>query len=174
MTRSVRITSSSFNTDSRDTDLTNVFGDDNGIEWAVPDGGSLYISKLRYEDKMRAGFDSGNVPTNPFAPTVFVDIDDIGTMEVSVRDFGAVGNGTTDDTYAIQSALDFVEQNGGGVVLIPVGTFFVTRLTVGNGVVLRGVSSVSSCIFGDWTSDDSPIVVNGSVAGIERMRVAML
>lgn len=40
---------------------------------------------------------------------------------VSVKDFGAVGNGTTDDHIAIQKALDAL-QNKGGTVLFPLST----------------------------------------------------
>jgi len=40
-------------------------------------------------------------------------------IEVSVADFGAVGNGTTDDTAAINAALTYVGNAGGGIVRIP-------------------------------------------------------
>ena len=46
---------------------------------------------------------------------------------VSVKDFGAVGDGTTDDTAAIQAAVDALSQAGvGGVVRLPAGTYKVT------------------------------------------------
>lgn len=42
----------------------------------------------------------------------------------SVRDFGAVGDGITDDASAIQSALDALK-NTGGIIYFPVGTYLV-------------------------------------------------
>lgn len=44
---------------------------------------------------------------------------------VSVKDFGAVGDGVTDDTASIQAALD----SGAFVIHVPVGTYLVTGLT---------------------------------------------
>lgn len=46
--------------------------------------------------------------------------------EVNVLDFGAVGDGTTDDTYALQSALDAVFANNGGTLRIPAGNYKIT------------------------------------------------
>jgi hypothetical protein len=43
---------------------------------------------------------------------------------VSVKDFGAVGDGTTDDAAAIQAAIDAVTTNG-GTVYFPAGTYNV-------------------------------------------------
>ncbi|MEI7832370.1 MAG: glycosyl hydrolase family 28 protein [bacterium] len=44
----------------------------------------------------------------------------------NILDFGAVGNGTTLDTTAIQSAIDACTDDGGGVVLVPGGHVFLT------------------------------------------------
>ena len=41
---------------------------------------------------------------------------------VSVKDFGAVGDGVTDDTAAIQAALD----SGASTVTVPDGTYIFT------------------------------------------------
>lgn len=47
----------------------------------------------------------------------------------SVKDFGATGDGTTDDRKAIQAAIDDVAGHGGGVVYFPVGIYSVSIYT---------------------------------------------
>jgi hypothetical protein len=46
---------------------------------------------------------------------------------VSVKDFGAVGDGVTDDTAAIQTAVDAVGTAGGGDVYLPPGTYLLSN-----------------------------------------------
>ena len=48
------------------------------------------------------------------------------SLEVSVKDFGAKGDGITDDRLAIQSAIDAVNKAGGGTLNFPEGTYIVT------------------------------------------------
>jgi hypothetical protein len=76
---------------------------------------------------------------------------------VSVKDFGAVGNGTTDDTAAIQAAIDYVTNTtfattwpagvknydkGGGVVVIPPGRYRITSgLLLGQHVCIQGTTT---------------------------------
>jgi len=58
----------------------------------------------------------------------------------SVRDFGATGDGKTDDTAAFQKALDAAHQAGGGVVLAPRGNYlFAGHLNVPDAVTLKGI-----------------------------------
>jgi carbohydrate binding protein with CBM6 domain/pectate lyase-like protein len=62
------------------------------------------------------------------------------TLFVATTGYGATGNGTTDDTAAIQSALNAAGANGGGIVYLPGGHYKTsTTLTVPSGVELRGV-----------------------------------
>jgi hypothetical protein len=55
----------------------------------------------------------------------------------NVRDFGAVGDGTTDDTRYLQQALDAARSTG-GIVFLPPGVYLTRRLTLYSRVHLRG------------------------------------
>jgi hypothetical protein len=59
-------------------------------------------------------------PTGPTGPA------GTGADCFNVVTYGAVGNGVTDDTAAIQAALDACEAAGGGVVCFPVGRYYTT------------------------------------------------
>ena len=63
----------------------------------------------------------------------------VPTLAFNVRGFGATGNGTTDDTVAVQSAINKAAANG-GVVYFPAGTYLVQPFTIPAGVVLQGVN----------------------------------
>ncbi len=61
------------------------------------------------------------------------------TLVVNVKDKGAIGNGSTNDTAAIQAAINQVAGTG-GTVLIPDGTYMidaVTRLNAKNNITIR-------------------------------------
>jgi len=63
-----------------------------------------------------------------------------GADPSSVINFGAKGDGKTDDTAAFQKALDAAGKSGGGVVSAPRGNyFFAGHLNVPSGVTLKGV-----------------------------------
>jgi parallel beta-helix repeat protein len=47
-------------------------------------------------------------------------------VKLNVHDFGAVGDGKTDDTLAIQSAINAAVANGGGAVYAPAGIYLVS------------------------------------------------
>ena len=59
---------------------------------------------------------------------------------VSVMDFGAFGNGTTNDTAACQAAINAVASAGGGTVYFPPGTYLLNPVSgldsMSNGLVI--------------------------------------
>lgn len=61
----------------------------------------------------------------------------------NVQAYGAAGDGSTDDTAAIQAAIDAAEAAGGGVVQLPLGTYLVSsELTIeANRIVIQGEGS---------------------------------
>lgn len=69
---------------------------------------------------------------------------------ISVKDFGAVGDGVTDDTSAIAAAYAALIASGGGKLFFPEGTYLTTdTLTFADethGVLIEGVSKDASSI----------------------------
>lgn len=81
------------------------------------------------------------------------DTADIVIADRSVKDYGAVGDGVTDDTAAFQEALNAAGNSGGGVVFVPAGRYKIAgNLLVPTGVTLRG----------DWISPEES---DGAVLG---------
>ncbi len=58
----------------------------------------------------------------------------------NVVEYGAKGDGRTDDTAAFQRALDAAGKAGGGIVLVPRGVYrFAGHLNVPSAVTLKGI-----------------------------------
>ena len=64
----------------------------------------------------------------PFTGSVITNVKAKLAQTVSVKDFGAVGDGVTDDTAAIQAALDALPN--GGTVYVPAGSYVVKSVTI--------------------------------------------
>jgi hypothetical protein len=88
---------------------------------------------------------------------------------VSVKDFGAVGDGVTDDTDAIQAAID-----AGGNIMLPVGTYKITSaLTIsGSNLVISGYGATLHMVGNTGSFEEYDcyaIVFNGSTATQENI-----
>jgi polygalacturonase len=64
-----------------------------------------------------------------------------GTFDVT--SYGAVGDGKTDETKAIQAALSAAQSAGGGTVVVPAGTFLSGPIVIGSGTNLELASGAT-------------------------------
>lgn len=63
---------------------------------------------------------------------------------ISVKDFGAVGDGIADDTAAFQAAVDAAQ-----TIYVPAGTYRISTVTISSNTTLIGVDKGSTFITGD-------------------------
>ena len=74
-----------------------------------------------------AGCVSAQIPALPVIPT--------NTFRVT--EYGAVGDGQTMNTIAIQKTIDTASKDGGGIVLIPEGRFLTGPFTLASRINLH-------------------------------------
>lgn len=88
---------------------------------------------------------------------------------LNVLDFGAVGDGVTDDTAAIQTVIDLAS---GGKIYFPSGTYRVTATVLMNtrGLTLCGISQLTTTLLIDQTSGPG-ISVSASYCRISGIKV---
>lgn len=92
-------------------------------------------------------------------------VQDINTQNiVNVQELGAKGDGITNDTAAVQMAVDKAALAGGGIVYFPNGTYIVDMINIGANTVLQGESKAGTVIqwSGADTSDTSRTTVRRS------------
>lgn len=80
----------------------------------------------------------------PFTDSVPTNVEDKLAQTVSVKDFGATGDGSTDDTASIQAAIDAIKTLG-GKVYFPTGTYKLTDSIV----VDTGSYTTGLILYGD-------------------------
>lgn len=94
---------------------------------------------------------------------------------VSVKDFGAVGNGSADDTAAFQAGVNALANNGGGTLYVPAGTYKLTdTITIDRSICVMGesiqstnlhlyVSTAKPAIYFDGTAN---VIFGGGVSNM--------
>lgn len=92
---------------------------------------------------------------------------------INVKDHGAVGNGSTDDTAAINTSIGLL--SAGGVVYFPPGSYLLnsaTVVTLPANTILRGAGrGASFIVIGSSFSGAQAINVTGIDAGLEHLTV---
>jgi len=78
-------------------------------------------------------------------------------QKFSITDFGAVGDGTTLNTSAINQAIDECSSKGGGTVMVPNGIFFTGAIHLKSNVRLH-LSDSSVLLFSVNPDDYKPLV----------------
>lgn len=107
----------------------------------------------------------------------------VTTYQYNVKSFGAVGNGVTDDTAAIQSAIEAAKTAGGGGVFFPSGTYIVSKragaaggyneaLTMYSNIHLKGTGIRASVIKYDGTSSGTGIMIHSAPNKQTRMSIS--
>ncbi|WP_428741762.1 glycoside hydrolase family 28 protein [Tenacibaculum sp.] len=89
----------------------------------------------------------------------------------NIKDYGAIGDGTTLCTKAIQAAIDSCNANGGGKVIVPPGNYLSGSLFLKSNIYFE-VFSGATILFND-DIENCPIV-DGRWEGIERKIYASL
>jgi hypothetical protein len=100
---------------------------------------------------------------------------------LNVKDFGATGNGETDDTSAIQAAIDAVANTSqGGTIFIPPGSYLVTGplyvrksngAAVGTGVVIQGGGQSNTRLIQTSNTDNTLEFWSMSFSGITDIEI---
>jgi hypothetical protein len=57
---------------------------------------------------------------------------------ISVKDFGAVGDGVTDDTGAFDAAETYLGTVGGGIMFVPPGEYLINWVCTTNNIIVQG------------------------------------
>ncbi|MEF3303644.1 glycosyl hydrolase family 28-related protein [Paenibacillus sp. GYB003] len=103
----------------------------------------------------------------------------VDTEFISVKWFGAKGDGVTDDFKAIQDAINAVFAMGGGTVFFPKGTYIVSPylnkwITLRNNVNLQGEGISSVIKVKDNAGDYFTIFYGSSGAPLKNVRISKL
>jgi len=95
---------------------------------------------------------------------------------ISVKDFGAVGNGTTDDTVAIQAAINAAVLAGRGKVYMPTGNYLVSStLTItGNNITIMGDGMGATQITCNFAANDIILIQNTSTIFCDNVQITQL
>ena len=74
-------------------------------------------------------------------------------LTVNVREMGAVADGKTLDSAAIQKAIDICAENGGGRVFVPAGQYYVGKIILKDNIVFELAGGAELIASNDFEND---------------------
>jgi hypothetical protein len=90
----------------------------------------------RYNDAVIDGLNAQDVVYDPpFTAAVQTNVEAKLAQTISVKDFGATGDGVTNDRAACQAAIDACRTGGGGTVYFPEGQYLINGTTSADAVL---------------------------------------
>jgi parallel beta-helix repeat protein len=90
----------------------------------------------------------------------------LANKQCNVRIFGAKGDGITDDTLAIQNAINYLNGLGGGTLYFPKGTYKVTsQITLYGNLIFNGCNST---LYADPSPFLQKLLYIPSIAGVSK------
>jgi len=141
----------------------------------VGDGGTR---TYRYDTDSVAAADGFNVVDGPGSVGRYVALDQemVGVQVVNVKQYGAVGDGLTDDWSAIQGAIDACGGStytpGVSTVLLPPGRYIISRpLYITKPIRFVGSGWNATSIEASGIDDGFAILVSGNYSFIEDMSI---
>lgn len=155
----------------------NINGD--ALEFSEAPAANASIEVLKFTVNSIGSADSTAVTfTQDGTGAVQRSVDSKLNESVSVKDFGAVGDGVTDDTSAIQAAINAAFSSGRKNVFIPKGTYRTTATLTLNGTGMRIYgegAEFSSIISADFTgtnfTDSAVIKCDGRFQSVTNLKI---
>ena len=137
---------------------------------AGADNGDEFVFDIGYNYDSAASVDAQDVTYKlPAIDSVFTNVEAKLSETVSVKDFGAVGDGITDDTAAIQAAVNSLPP-AGGALYFPTGTYLVSsQITVNKPGVYFGDGWATN-IKTSSTTANTFFVTGAEQVNIQQMR----
>ena len=111
--------------------------------------GIVQTADARMRKKAPQQWPNGEVISEWFSDTTRINVDELGKKYV-ITDYGVKGDSTLLQTEAIQAVIDRCANEGGGVVVVPKGTFMTgalffrqgTHLHLVEGGMLKGIDAI--------------------------------
>jgi hypothetical protein len=104
----------------------------------------------------------------PFTGAVTTNVEAKLSEIISVKDFGAVGDGVTDDAPAISTAMNYVVTNGLGSIYFPNGTYYLATPVSINFDTQHSLHMYGTSLGGSTTRDPGGATITGA-AGMAGM-----